>query len=418
MKCTAGSVIATAIASVLTTGRGHSLAAPLVSGEVGYDGAVPWDTGSRSPGTPGVGILSRPYAKVGITAEPHSPLTATPERLRLAGLAREELQDPGAPKVGVRAVDARITAAMASWRGNLWQLTLGKQEIVWGETFGVAIADVLQPRDLRESIFATAADARLASTSAALLLHHRHAHLQLVAIPWPTRPRLPPRIGGVPLRDGSTDTTAPEAGLRLGYLFDSGVDVKLLAARHQSRLPSYTVDASSPATPELVYQSHPVTSAGLGVTYAMESLVIRGDAMQTWQQPASQGVPNTRDEDVLQTIFGSDYSFASGLVLGVQHHLERFAHKRPGIRGSATSQWLSVQVREAFWRGRLEAQLLAMRGLGNADLWLEPEVKLAPSDDFELTLALDRVDGAAGEPGYFGPYRQDSRLWCRGRYLF
>lgn len=47
------------------------------------------------------------------------------------------------------------------YKSDNWVIQLGYQEVVWGEAFGFNYADVISPKDLRETLYSDASDARL-----------------------------------------------------------------------------------------------------------------------------------------------------------------------------------------------------------------------------------------------------------------
>jgi hypothetical protein len=47
------------------------------------------------------------------------------------------------------------------YKNENWITQIGNQEVVWGEAFGLNYADIINPKDLKETLFSDAADARI-----------------------------------------------------------------------------------------------------------------------------------------------------------------------------------------------------------------------------------------------------------------
>src|SRR5947207_13505754 len=68
-------------------------------------------------------------------------------------------------------------------KGN-WDARIGKQQIVWGEAIGTFIADVVNPRDLRESVLPSFDFIRIPQWGSDLEYTHENLHLELVWLPF------------------------------------------------------------------------------------------------------------------------------------------------------------------------------------------------------------------------------------------
>ena len=95
----------------------------------------------------------------------------------------------------------RLNEAYYRYSGNIWDISVGRQVIAWGQADGFKLTDVLSARDSSEFIGLSSDDARLPSDSIRLRFFHDLFTFEAVAVPFFTPNKLP-RFG---FEDGAKD---------------------------------------------------------------------------------------------------------------------------------------------------------------------------------------------------------------------
>jgi hypothetical protein len=105
-----------------------------------------------------------------------------------------------------------------------------------------------------------------------------------------------------------------------------------------------------------------------------------------------------------RTLLGVDYRSDYGFDLGGQHHFENMA---PG----GGRHWASVRAAWPFFEGKLVPEAFALVGLGNGDLWLQPQLSWLPDDHWRVSVRADLAGGINGlEKGWFASGSDLSRV--------
>ena len=147
----------------------------------------------------------------------------------------------------------RLNEAYYRYSGEIWDISVGRQVIAWGQADGFKLTDVLSARDSSEFIAFSGDDARLPSDSIRLRFFHDLFTFEAVAVPFFTPNKLPrfgfedgaknglyyidtpnfydtkTPLGSVPIRYTKTESTKPkmftdtEAAARFSF-FLPGID--------------------------------------------------------------------------------------------------------------------------------------------------------------------------------------------------
>ncbi len=303
-------------------------------------------------------------------------------------------------------VDASLNVTKGWFRADV-----GFQQIGWGETFGVFIADLVNPRDLRDPLFNEISWLRVGQPAANFQVLTDLLNIQAVYIPVPLDPILPE--AGSPF-DPLTQNSATqllsrrtfdarswqrpfengEGGGRVTGRLPVGLDLSGFFLTHWARSPAFRLEVNPAAAGgvELVPTRTRVHSMGMGAAQDFGAgWVGRLDVVGHVDQPAFEvaGIGQTPRVYVqAQSIVGVDFTSESEWTIGGQHH---YQNDLPG----GARHWASLRVSKPLLAHKVEIQAFAFAGLGNADLWLQPQVSYHPEPGFTLSLRAD-LAGAVG----------------------
>ncbi len=293
--------------------------------------------------------------------------------------------------------------------------TVGFQEIAWGETLGFPVADIVNPRDVRDPLFLDVDFVRLPVLAANVQLTFGHFRAQAIYTPIPRVPLLPESgspflpqgaplvaLPGFPVSDAPKDG---EGGGRLGYLV-GGWDLSALVYSHWSRSPAYelVVTNASESALGLSPVLGRVYTGGISMTKPFgEHVLVRGDSVvnfnQLQQSPTlGPAVPVTESQNVLE----ADLTLDNDWAFSIQYEYDR--------QGSLDRHWASGRADKAFFERRLDLAVFGYKGVNNGDAWVEPSVTWSFLDYFSLQVRGDFVWGTVGDAGLLGYFNGKNRV--------
>lgn len=301
-----------------------------------------------------------------------------------------------------------------NWSKDILSVTAGVQQIAWGETFGVYIADLVNPRDLRDPLFNELDWIRLPTASLNVQLFPGAWSLQGIFTPFARSTLLPDRRAGFRIIDsglGADLEFTPEWGLRAGRLFDSGFDLSAFFLSHYARTPALE-PILAPDGPALLPFEPRVRTLGAGFSYAAATWVFRGDTVLHFGQPVqNENLAPAVERTVSRTVLGTDAIFMDGAELGFQYHLDLWSGEQ--------RHWVSTRAAKSLLGERLVPEAFVFAGVGNSDLWFQPRLTWYPLEGLSVALRADIVgdSSATRESGYLRLFSGEDRvlLWTAFR---
>ena len=294
-------------------------------------------------------------------------------------------------------LDYSVRSLSAIFNLDKMKINFGFQEIPWGETFGVYIADIVNPRDYRDPFLTEIAFTRLPVFALNTQYFADPFTFQLIVTPVPranifAKRGAPydlfgPNLAAVPSFNPPAYPIErfgqdAEFGGRISYLSPFGLDLGLLYYKHFNRNPVYTLDAGN-----LIPVVNRVQSIGLTASYSQDRWVFRADTIVHTDQPAQQAnfaIPVSGN--TWQAIAGTDYSTEEGWTFGGQYHMD--------TNPMQTLHWTSVQIGKVSDASFVEPKLFVFKGIGNQDLWIQPNLSFKTSKRTIIQTRLDLISAS------------------------
>lgn len=313
--------------------------------------------------------------------------------------------------------DLEVRSLYFSHAADAWTLKIGVQEIAWGETFGLYILDLVNPRDFTDPLLNELNWIRIPTFTFNLKAYLDPWNAQVLFTPIPRNPQVPdedepfdvltPLFPGAPLKGFSTYQVNrwgqdAEYGFRLGYLFDSGFDLTLYYLRHWNRNPTYSLKEFS-----LKPAQKRIQSIGASFSKAYETIVLRGDTVLHIRQPWSpKSYGFIENKEVWQTIIGLDYTTDSDTTFGAQYHVDTWF--------TDTLHWFSLQYIRPFCDNTFHFELFLFKGLNSQDVWIQPQLIYTSETGWKVSLRADILGGmrtpTSPKDGLIAPFRDKDRL--------
>ncbi len=314
-----------------------------------------------------------------------------------------------------RENELALGALNVSWNKGHFNFVLGVQEVAWGETFGVQVTDLINPRDLRDAFFNEPSWIRQGVLALNAGYIWDKLSIQTIVTPVPRNNRYPYEIATVPVveapdfevKNFGQDT---EAGARLGYLFDMGLDTNLFYLTHFNRNPTF-VSSTSNGRAVLEPLRERVHSVGAIISYALKEWVFRVESVvhlkSPYQSSALSALSRVR---FWRSIFGTDWTPDNSLDIGLQYHLDDAVGDQ--------RHWVAARVEKKFFDELLSPSVFVFYGLNNSDFWIEPRLSWHIATDWSLTVLADIVINRSAMVGYFDLFQNEDRVFTWLKYRF
>ena len=322
-----------------------------------------------------------------------------------------------------------IRALYLDKTADTWSLKVGFQEVSWGETFGLYILDIVNPRDLTDPFFNDLCWIRLPVFAMNAQYFQEPWNCQLILTPIPRNNWLPEKgspwdvfpeifdrsslLGPHKFSVGRWGQDA-EYGGKIEYLFESGIDLTAYYFRHWNRYPVYRAgfDGTHSYLKPVLRR---IQTLGASFSKAYEEIVLRGDSAVSfrtpWQEPAF-GL--YRKTNLWRTILGLDYTNDNGMTAGFQYHFDLWN------QGHLHS--ISIRYLQDYADGKYLFAFFIYKGINNGDVWVQPAITWNINDSASATLQADILGGHEGngtpKDGFIGPYRHKSRFFLWIKYQF
>ncbi len=334
---------------------------------------------------------------------------------------------------GEKGVELR--EAFIEYVADSWDLRVGRQIIVWGKADGLAITDIICPRDHAEFFAAEYDDTRIPVDAAKWRYLGNSFDLEFIWLPRFIPAALPPQgspwfretefPAGVDVEYQAV--SEPEFNLENGEfaakasIYTSAVDVAISCFRTWHDTPTAYRDVVSQGDSVRV-SFHPeyerTTFYGAELSKPWGDIVLRAEAAYFTGlcfEPTDELSEEVFERDVLKWMLGADWSpgrnwtitaqFVDGLILDYEEAIADDEH----------TMLVTTSVSKTFLRESLELSGMAYFGLSDNDRY----ARMAA--DYELADALHisgGMDFLSGDGGRFGSYDDNDQIWVRAKYSF
>jgi hypothetical protein len=363
---------------------------------------------------------------------------------RLRGDAYDRLE-PGIPTQQSRAPISRRWTPNSHVDGELRELfvkfnvgdslvTLGKQQVVWGNADGLRILDVVDPFSFREFVLEDFENARIPRWTANVQVPVGAANLQLLWLPDPTFNEIPdpgsvyqitsPRL--VPASASANVNVQRSEERPNNYLSDSDFGVRLsgnwngwdLTANYLYHYDPNPVISrtllATPGVPTVLVKQEFRRSQLIGGTFsnAIGSFVIRGEGginrnryFVRDQIGDSQGLVKANELDY---VIGLDWSRINYTLISGQLFQSRVLGGTEGLVRNKVDTFASLLVRREFAQQTWTAEILWLHNLKDHDGLVRPRLRHNLGDNLNVWLGADIFYGTA--IGTFGQFRKEDRI--------
>lgn len=317
-------------------------------------------------------------------------------------------------------------------------LTVGLQQIVWGQADGIRVLDVINPLDYREFILEDFLDSRRPLWAVRTDIPLAQGSLQLVYIPYFLPGRLPSandefgfgQDNSFPIAGNIPQITIPiviNRNERPGYRFSASQ----IGARYSHSLGRWDVTANyfygweDIPTPNVTgFQQSPspfitVTPrydrknvVGGTATTNFGPVVVRLEAGVSLNRsvvvkPSPNNSTGFEKHEQFSSVVGLDYSPKEWLTISGQYFLQAVAAPRSVLLGPRYHHLTSIYLRTNFFHDTLRPELFILTGLNQREYLIRPKLVRKFGDHFSMGVGVDLFGGS--KDTIFGFYRTRDR---------
>ena len=322
-----------------------------------------------------------------------------------------------------------------------FDIRLGRQQIVWGESIGLRILDVINPQDFREFILNDFIDARIplwslrvdytlsdwtfeglwlpdfeASRPADQGSEFQFRNVPLPALPFQPPPPFPSVQLGSIHEPEDWRLSDSEVGFRVTrFLRNMDLSVNYLYSWSDFPVPFRRVLGPNAFRYEPSHERFHLI--GGSFNYAFDVFVVRGEGGLRLGEHFVSDDPHDRDgirqREFLSYVLGLDWTVNDNLMANVQFFQNVIFNAPGALVGESVENAVSLFLLSDFINETLRPQLLVLYGINFGDLLIRPQVRYEFSDYLSATIGADFFTGSrAGLFGQFAaPVRHHDRYW-------
>ncbi len=225
----------------------------------------------------------------------------------------------------------------------------GIQIMIWGESDGGAITDVISPRDYSEFILISLEESRIGQPMLILDQFSDIGDWSFFYIPDPKFNEYPeegtafyydPFNGQVVYRDGTSDDPEHEYGMRWKKTFGKS-DIALMAASLMENDYVYRLDGITTSGKMLITRTEQrFTMVGITFNYAKGNFLYKGEIGRKMPLSYNNSAYQIIERDVVDTALGVEYSPGGSYTLGmeaVNSHVQEWSEEIQGVHENTSS---------------------------------------------------------------------------------
>lgn len=373
----------------------------------------------------------------------------------------------------------RLNEAYYKYRNSIFELCIGRQQVVWGQADGFTLTNVIASKDAREFTATTNDDSLLPSDGLRLKFFHDFFTFDAIAIPFFTPNAIPPfsfELGkdkppfyidlpskknmgflSIPIRYTKTEAERPkhfldtEAGVRFSFSLPQ-IDFSFSSFYGWERTPMFVrsgmlnlkkMQAPPPIGDRFVPTSidvnitpeyYRIAMLGTDGAIPIGEVLLRYEAAYVWGryfEPKEQisSLPSLNAEQVslpfnrplrkhqLLMLAGLDLN-RNGWTFSAQYFEDLILNHNGDIERPLHQGTISLNLSKSFLRETLKMNITGAIGVNYGDTFSTYSLDYALTDSFHLATGFDIYTEGYDGKGQFARMKDMSTYWLKGRFSF
>ena len=366
----------------------------------------------------------------------------------------------------------RLNEAYYRYSGDIWDISVGRQVIAWGQADGFKLTDVLSARDSSEFTAFSSDDARLSSDSARLRFFHDFFTFEAVAVPFFTPNKLPhfgfedgakdapyyidtpdtfdTPFGSVPVKYTKTESAKPrmftdtEAAARFSF-FLPGIDFSVSGFYGWDKTPRYVKSGYAKLTSLVPFkleqafltlnqEYYRIGMAGIDaaipagdVTIRLETAWVGGRYFEPKNQNPIPGVPSASSipltfnpalqKHQLLALAGIDW-IKNSWTLSTQYFEDLILDHKNDIERPMHKGFVSLNLSKTFLRDTLKLSASGAVDVNYGSTSSTYSAAYALTDNIQFSLGGDVYTKGYDGKGDFAALYKISAVWLKGTFTW
>ena len=366
----------------------------------------------------------------------------------------------------------RLNEAYYRYSGDIWDISVGRQVIAWGQADGFKLTDVLSARDSSEFTAFNGDDARLPSDSARLRFFHDFFTFEAVAVPFFTPNKLPrfgfedgakdapyyidtpdtfdTPFGSVPVKYTKTESAKPrmftdtEAAVRSSF-FLSGIDFSVSGFYGWDKTPRYVKSGYAKLTSLVPFkleqafltlnqEYYRIGMAGIDaaipagdVTIRLETAWVGGRYFEPKNQNPIPGVPSASSipltfnpalqKHQLLALAGIDW-IKNSWTLSTQYFEDLILDHKDDIERPMHKGFVSLNLSKTFLRDTLKLSASGAVDVNYGSTSSTYSAAYALTDNIQFSLGGDVYTKGYDGKGDFAALHKINAVWLKGTFTW
>ncbi|MCB0357035.1 MAG: hypothetical protein KDD40_08515 [Bdellovibrionales bacterium] len=313
-----------------------------------------------------------------------------------------------------------------------WFLQAGYINLKWGHLLDTYVADVLNPKDLRDFILPRESSRDLPFLGLRFNLNFDPHNFEVVWLPTPSVDKIS-RWGSIyhpvdtqayspnTITEEDPASLPSDMGFGARYFVDNtqlgGSLFYLRSVNHEARF-IRTLQAGSIAS---IQQKHfPITRMGATFDYTLSSYQMHLETMYIQDDK----VPTTLSADIDGLVSKNSFQLGYQLIphwfsntdITLQYIIKSYLDHTSDLMVDENEQYASIEIKKYFFNARWVPKITAHFGTQRGDSLIRPRLQWLPLANLNLTLGYDFFSGET--EGTFGHFDKADRYYLETEFIF
>ena len=328
-----------------------------------------------------------------------------------------------------------LREAYMDYQVEKWDMRVGRQIIIWGKADGLAITDIISPKDYTEFLARDFDDIRLpvdalrgrllfdrANVEFLWLPVFRPAVLPSSGMPWAFQRAFPDSIKAefdAPVAPDLSLKNSELAGKVSFYL--SGIDFAVSSFYTWDDYPTLHRTTSGVGDTTLVHyhpEHHRLTFVGAEFSMPWRDFVLRGEV--AFYKDRYFGPENLISETLfkrnsLNWMIGLDWAPGNDWMLITQFADNFILDYDKAIKDDEHTMLATLHISKKLFRQTLDLSTMGYFGINQKDCFVRTSMDYVLTDELHLLSGLDLF---FGDEGMMGQYDNNDEVWIKAEYSF
>ncbi|MCL3781969.1 hypothetical protein EMN47_16405 [Prolixibacteraceae bacterium JC049] len=332
-------------------------------------------------------------------------------------------------------IQIELREAYMEYTAKNWSIKAGRQIVIWGNSDGLRITDVVSPMDMTEFLARDYDDIRIPVNGLKLNYTNTKLKVELIFIPVssffivPVHAKNPWSVFALSNEDiysvNLDDTPQKllkngEFGGRLSFYL-SGIDFSFSVLHTWNKMPVFKRNRISKENDTTyikgIYKR--MDMLGFDFSYPLSQFILRGEAALYLNEALSEKIDSDSNYIVTSNtsniLLGVDWYPGAEWTITAQYSNKYIADYNSKIEQPKNTTLATLGITKKVFRSTLALSSFTYFDITNKGAFNRTSIDYALTDEIHALLGCDWFNG---DKGMFGKYKDNTELWIKLKYSF